>query len=47
MADDDEVMQVEEEVVEEPVAEMNVIDALKEVLKKALVYDGLRRGLHE
>merc|ERR1712154_699840 len=29
------------------VAEMNVLDALKEVLKKALVHDGLRKGLHE
>jgi hypothetical protein len=29
------------------VAEMNVLDALKEVFKKAAVYDGLRRGLHE
>merc|ERR1712037_942395 len=28
------------------VAEMNVLDALKEVLKKALVHDGLRKGLH-
>jgi len=37
----------EMEVVEAPVSEISVIDALKEVLKKALVFDGLRRGLHE
>merc|ERR1712037_710333 len=29
------------------VAEMNVMGALKEVLKKALVHDGLKKGLHE
>mmetsp|Transcript_4032 Transcript_4032/g.5611 ORF Transcript_4032/g.5611 Transcript_4032/m.5611 type:complete len:143 (-) Transcript_4032:88-516(-) len=33
------------EVVE--VEEMSVLDALKDVLKKALIHDGLRRGLHE
>ena len=27
--------------------ELNVLDALKIALKTALVYDGLRRGLHE
>mmetsp|Transcript_22530 Transcript_22530/g.31431 ORF Transcript_22530/g.31431 Transcript_22530/m.31431 type:complete len:149 (-) Transcript_22530:245-691(-) len=34
-------MEVEEEV------EMSVLDALKSVLKKALVHDGLKKGLHE
>eukprot|EP01006_Ploeotia_vitrea_P005873 TRINITY_DN119781_c0_g1_i1.p1 TRINITY_DN119781_c0_g1~~TRINITY_DN119781_c0_g1_i1.p1 ORF type:complete len:132 (+),score=12.68 TRINITY_DN119781_c0_g1_i1:65-460(+) len=29
------------------IAEMSVVDALKEVLKKSLIYDGLRRGIHE
>ena len=36
-----------EEVEEAPAAEMSVVDSLKEVLKKALIFDGLRRGLHE
>ena len=45
MSDEEIVDAVEE--VEEEVAEMNVLDALKEVLKKALVHDGLRKGLHE
>jgi hypothetical protein len=47
MADENEQMDVTEEVVEAPASEMSVIDALKQVLKKALVFDGLRRGLHE
>merc|ERR1712232_98608 len=46
MGSDEEGAPVAEEVVEE-VAEMNVLDALKEVLKKALIHDGLRKGLHE
>lgn len=36
-----------EEVEAAPAAEMTVVEGLKEVLKKALVFDGLRRGLHE
>ena len=42
-----------EEIVEETAAaeveveEMSVLDALKEVLKKALIHDGLKKGLHE
>ena len=47
MADEDETMETAEEVEETTGAEMSVTDALKEVLKKALIYDGLRRGLHE
>uniref|UniRef100_A0A7S3Q8L9 40S ribosomal protein S12 n=1 Tax=Chaetoceros debilis TaxID=122233 RepID=A0A7S3Q8L9_9STRA len=41
--------EVVEEVVEEEVEEvqMSVLDALKEVLKKALIHDGLKKGLHE
>lgn len=46
MADEDETMEVAEVEAEAP-AELSTIDALKEVLKKALVFDGLRRGLHE
>merc|ERR1712238_9806 len=49
MADDEvPVEEMAEEVEEEEEeAELNVLDALKEVLKKALVHDGLRKGLHE
>ena len=36
-----EVMEVQEE------GDMDVLQALKEVFKKAAVYDGLRRGIHE
>merc|ERR1711957_1081269 len=49
--DTEEIADVAEEVVEEEVeeqeVEMSVLDALKEVLKKALIHDGLKKGLHE
>ena len=41
MADEEEVMQ------EVEAGEMDSTEALKDVLKKALIFDGLRRGLHE
>lgn len=51
MADEDEQMEVAEEVeevvAEEAPAELTVVEALRIVLKKALVFQGLRRGLHE
>mmetsp|Transcript_57967 Transcript_57967/g.69108 ORF Transcript_57967/g.69108 Transcript_57967/m.69108 type:complete len:145 (-) Transcript_57967:124-558(-) len=45
MSDTEEV--VAEVEVEEAEVEMSVLDALKEVLKKALIHDGLKKGLHE
>mmetsp|Transcript_42342 Transcript_42342/g.83156 ORF Transcript_42342/g.83156 Transcript_42342/m.83156 type:complete len:140 (+) Transcript_42342:115-534(+) len=42
MSDTEQEMAVEAEV-----QEMSVLDALKEVLKKALIHDGLKKGLHE
>ena len=50
MAEEDEQMEVAEEVevvAGEGTSEMSIIDALRIVLKKALIFDGLRRGLHE
>ena len=45
---ENEDMEVAEEVVEQPEGvELSFQDALKAVLKKALVHDGLKRGLHE
>ena len=45
MSDTEEV--ATEVVAEVEVQEMSVLDALKEVLKKSLMHDGLRKGLHE
>jgi hypothetical protein len=42
-----EEMEVQEPVAVEEVTEISVENALKEVLKKALIHTGLRRGLHE
>jgi len=44
MSDTEAVVEATEPV---EVQEMSVLDALKEVLKKALLHDGLRKGLHE
>lgn len=40
-------MAEENEQVMDVSEELDINDAIKEVLKKALVFDGLRRGLHE
>eukprot|EP00594_Rhizosolenia_setigera_P002630 CAMPEP_0178949682 /NCGR_PEP_ID=MMETSP0789-20121207/6201_1 /TAXON_ID=3005 /ORGANISM="Rhizosolenia setigera, Strain CCMP 1694" /LENGTH=145 /DNA_ID=CAMNT_0020630261 /DNA_START=152 /DNA_END=589 /DNA_ORIENTATION=+ len=45
MSDTEEVAAVEEVEVEE--TQMSVLDALKEVLKKAMIHGGLKKGLHE
>ncbi|CCH58229.1 hypothetical protein TBLA_0A04340 [Henningerozyma blattae CBS 6284] len=46
MSDVEEVQEVQE-VVEQPTAEVTIEDALKVVLRTALVHDGLARGLRE
>lgn len=46
MAEDEAPMDVEETPVEEE-AEIDQQQALRVVLRNALVNDGLRRGLHE
>jgi small subunit ribosomal protein S12e len=44
MADEEEMAP---EVVETEDVSMSVLDALKEVLQKAMIHDGLKKGLHE
>eukprot|EP00525_Craspedostauros_australis_P013069 CAMPEP_0198135422 /NCGR_PEP_ID=MMETSP1442-20131203/60583_1 /TAXON_ID= /ORGANISM="Craspedostauros australis, Strain CCMP3328" /LENGTH=151 /DNA_ID=CAMNT_0043796591 /DNA_START=66 /DNA_END=521 /DNA_ORIENTATION=+ len=49
---DEEVMETEAEAEAEAPApvedvEMSVLDALKEVLQKAMIHNGLKKGLHE
>merc|ERR1739842_103692 len=43
----EDVAAEEVEEVEEEEVQMSVLDALKDVLKKALIHDGLKKGLHE
>lgn len=47
MAEDEATMDVEETPVVEEEAEIDQQQALRAVLRNALVNDGLRRGLHE
>nr|4U3M_C2 Chain C2, 40S ribosomal protein S12 [Saccharomyces cerevisiae S288C]4U3M_c2 Chain c2, 40S ribosomal protein S12 [Saccharomyces cerevisiae S288C]4U3N_C2 Chain C2, 40S ribosomal protein S12 [Saccharomyces cerevisiae S288C]4U3N_c2 Chain c2, 40S ribosomal protein S12 [Saccharomyces cerevisiae S288C]4U3U_C2 Chain C2, 40S ribosomal protein S12 [Saccharomyces cerevisiae S288C]4U3U_c2 Chain c2, 40S ribosomal protein S12 [Saccharomyces cerevisiae S288C]4U4N_C2 Chain C2, 40S ribosomal protein S12 [S len=46
-SDVEEVVEVQEETVVEQTAEVTIEDALKVVLRTALVHDGLARGLRE
>ncbi|CAI2033636.1 hypothetical protein SEUBUCD646_0H03920 [Saccharomyces eubayanus] len=47
MSDVEEVVEIQEETVVEQTAEVTIEDALKVVLRTALVHDGLARGLRE
>ena len=47
MAEEQEQMEVVEQVAVEETRELDTTEALRIVLKKASVFDGLRRGLHE
>jgi hypothetical protein len=47
MAEEGEEVNTQEAAAVEESESFNVIDALKAVLKRSLIYDGLRRGLHE
>ena len=47
MSDVEEVVEVQEETVVEQTAEVTIEDALKVVLRTAVVHDGLARGLRE
>ncbi len=47
---DEEQMDIAEDVIIDAsagAAELGSIEALQQVLKKALIFDGLKRGLHE
>jgi len=48
MSDDEgEVAQTATPAVQQPSGSSDIMDVLKDVLKKALIHDGLARGLHE
>jgi len=47
MSENGDVDMTETVEVEVDNQEMSIIDAIRDVLRKALIHDGLRRGLHE